>query len=137
MKYEKFKLELCAEYGEHDGATICVILHPETHIDSVKYLHDVQEDQTCLRIFWVIYGITPEGIGEALIDGDDEADMKAKFDFLQGLIEVKDEFSGIRDMCIKFLDSLPETRFVTELENRTTIRRYLHATMTLVEEKLA
>ena len=128
MKYEKFELNLVAEYLVYDGTKNCVVLHPEAHVDSVKYLHDVEEDSNCLNIFWTIYGVKPDGTSEALIDGEDEQDMKAKFDFLQGLIEVK-------EVCVTAIEYIESLQLKIGLSGKELA--YLNLFLRVVEEKLA
>ena len=129
MKYGKFELKLIAELDRYDGNTLRQIpLHPEAHVDSVKYLLGVASMENCLRIFWTIYGVTSEGLSEALIDGDDEQDMKAKFDFLQGLIEVK-------EVCVTVIEYIESLQLKIGLSGKELA--YLNLFLRVVEEKLA
>jgi hypothetical protein len=114
MLYDGFELQMYgrdAMSGEVEPLFLDFV--PE-HYDDPGFL-----DSACIsEVLWAISGHLLEGGAEVLIMGNDLDHIKKQFDCLNTLI-------GIRNMAIKFLDSLPYTGVESLQENRAAFRKML------------
>jgi hypothetical protein len=123
--YDGFELELVAEYNGLDGHTYCEPYFQEEdfpeNFDDNPNEPGFLDHCNVLRFFWIIYGRKSgdrySGV-EALIDSDNYKHIKAQFDFLVGLLELRED-------ARKFVFSLPEPIGPTQTQNRIVFKKIL------------